>query len=74
MSNESVCVYTEVPKIVRKRWMCVRSGMPANQACVHMCGSHLWEYMCLYTRSWRSPRPALVGQAEGVGLGLNHCS
>lgn len=39
-----------------------------TQVCLHvrdvsgMCGSHLWECMCLHVKSWGSPRPALRGR------------
>lgn len=55
------CVYRGVNESIpvcvsRKKRMCTHT-----QVCLHvrdvssMCGSHLWEYMCLYIKSWGEP-------------------
>lgn len=32
-----------------------------------MCGSHLWECMCLHVKSWGEPQASPQGQAGVVG-------
>lgn len=62
-------VHESIPVCVsRKKRMCTHT-----QVCLHvrdvlgMCGSHLWECMCLHVKSWGEPQASPQGQAGVVG-------